>query len=99
MASCGAARTRAETARLWDIKAMRAIRLIAVALGFSVALPAAACAANWGGIEPGNTTLEQVRERYGAPSKETKQKVENYDTMTWTYDGPKAPAGINRMVV
>ena len=99
MASCGAARTRAETARLWDIEGMRGIRLIAVILALALALPAAACAASWGGIEPGDTTLEQVRERYGAPSKETKQKTENYDTTTWIYEGPKAPAGINRMVV
>lgn len=78
---------------------MRAIRLIAAVLGLALALPAAACAASWGGIEPGETTLEQVRERYGAPSKETKQKIETYDTTTWIYEGPKAPAGINRMVV
>jgi hypothetical protein len=99
MAFSGAAQTRAETARLWDIEGMRAIRLIAVVLALALALPAAAGAAGWGGIEPGDTTLEQVRERYGAPSKETKQKVENYDTTTWTYEGPKAPGGINRMVV
>ncbi len=99
MASCGAAQTRAETARLWDIERMRAIRLIAAVLGFALALPATACAAGWGGIEPGDTTLEQVRERYGAPSKETKQKTENYDTTTWIYEGPKAPGGISRMVV
>jgi hypothetical protein len=40
-----------------------------------------------------------VRERYGAPSKETKQKTENYDTTTWIYEGPRAPGGISRMVV
>jgi hypothetical protein len=78
---------------------MGAIRLIAAVLAFALAAPAAACAASWGGIEPGDTTLEQVRERYGAPSKETKQKVENYDTTTWIYEGPKAPGGINQMVV
>ena len=99
MVSCGAAQTRAETARLWDIESMRAIRLIAAVLGFALALPATACAAGWGGIEPGDTTLEQVRERYGAPSKETKQKTENYDTTTWIYEGPTVPGGINRMVV
>jgi len=99
MAFSGAARTRAETARLWDIKSMRGIRLIAALLGFALALPAAACAAGWGGIEPGDTTLEQVRERYGAPSKETKQKTESYDTTTWIYEGPKAPGGITRMTV
>ena len=99
MASCGGALTRAETARLWDIKGMRSIRFIAAILGLALALPAAACAAGWGGIEPGETTLEQVRERYGAPSKETKQKIETYDTVTWIYEADKSPAGINRMVV
>ena len=78
---------------------MRVIPSIAVVLGFVLALSAAASAANWGDIYPGDTTLEQVRERYGAPSKETKQKVENYDTTTWIYEGPKAPVGVNRMVV
>ena len=78
---------------------MRAVRLIAIVLGFALALPAAAGAASWGGIEPGETTLEQVRERYGPPSQETKQKVDTYDTMTWIYEADKAPAGINRMVV
>ena len=76
---------------------MRAIWLIGVAL--ALALPGAASAASWGGIEPGETTLEQVFERYGAPSSETKPKVDNYDTTTWIYEGPKAPSGTNRMVV
>jgi hypothetical protein len=75
------------------------VRLIVVMLGLTLAVPAAACAASWGGIEPGETTLEQVRERYGAPSKETKQKVDNYDTTTWTYEGDKAPSGIDRMII
>jgi len=78
---------------------MRVIRLIAAVLALALALPAAAGAASWGGIEPGDTTLDQVRERFGAPSKETKQKTENYDTTTWIYEGAKAPAGMNRMVV
>ena len=99
MAFSGAALTRAETARLWDIRSMRAIRLIAAVLGVALALPAGAGAASWGGIEPGDTTLEQVQERFGPPSKETKQKLENYDTTTWIYEGPKAPGGMNRMVV
>ncbi len=97
--SCGEAPIRAETARLWDIKDMRSIRFIAAVVGLALALPAAACAASWGGIEPGETTLEQVRERYGPPSQETKQKVDTYDTTTWIYEAGKAPEGINRMVV
>ena len=99
MASCGGARIRAETARLWDIEGMRAIRLIAAVLGLALGLPVAACALGWGGIDPAETTIEQVRERYGAPSKETKQKVESYDTTTWIYEAGNAPAGIKRMVV
>jgi hypothetical protein len=78
---------------------MRSIRLIAAVLGLALALPASACAAGWGGIEPGETTVDQVRERYGAPSKETKQKLDNYDTTTWIYEADKAPEGINRMLV
>ncbi len=99
MASCEGAQTRAETARLWDIKGMRPFRLIVTALALALAVPVAASAANWGGINPGETTLEQVRERYGAPSSETKQKVDNYDTLTWTYEGNKSPEGISRMIV
>ena len=62
-----------------------------------LAVPAAA--ADWGGIEPGVTTVEQVRERYGQPSKETRPKIEGYDTLQWVYEGDRAPAGIARMTV
>lgn len=58
-----------------------------------------ACASDWGGIEPGVTTVEQVRERYGQPSKESRPKVEGYDTMEWVYEGDRAPAGIVRMTI
>ena len=78
---------------------MRIIGVIAVVLGLAVAAPAAVGAATWGGIEPGQTTMADVRERYGAPSKETKQKVEGYDTTTWVYEGSKAPIGMLRMTV
>jgi hypothetical protein len=78
---------------------MRIIGVIAVALGLAVAAPAAVWAAGWGGIEPGETTMAEVRERYGAPSKETKQKVEGYDTTTWVYEGDKAPIGMIRMII
>ena len=78
---------------------MRNSRLIVAVLVLALAAPVAASAASWGGIEPGETTLEQVRERYGAPSSETKQKVETYDTTTWIYEAAKAPGGMNRMVV
>lgn len=74
-------------------------RVLPLALVALLALPPAARAADWGGIEAGVTALEQVRERYGAPSKETRAKVEGYDTVQWTYEGPRAPSGLVRMVV
>lgn len=74
-------------------------RVLPLALVALLALPPAAHAADWGGIEAGVTALEQVRERYGAPSKETRAKVEGYDTVQWTYEGPRAPSGLVRMVV
>jgi hypothetical protein len=78
---------------------MRCFRVLALVLTLAVAAPVTALASSWGGIEPGETTLEQVRERYGAPSKETKEKTEGYDTTTWVYEGPKAPVGMNRMII
>jgi hypothetical protein len=75
--------------------------LVALALWSVIALgvPALASALEWGGIEPGVTTIEQVRARYGAPSKESRAKVEGYDTIQWVYEDARAPGGIQRMTV
>lgn len=58
-----------------------------------------ALAADWGGITPGSSTMEAVRSRYGAPSRETREKLEGYDTTRWIYEGAKAPAGVKRLAV
>ncbi len=73
----------------------RALLLLTLLLG----LPWPARGAEWGAIQPGVSTLEQVRERYGAPSKETRAKVEGYDTLRWVYEGSQAPEGVVRMTV
>jgi hypothetical protein len=78
---------------------MRVIGILTLVWGLAMAAPGSVWASNWGGLEPGVTTQEQVRERYGAPSKEAKQKVEGYDTTTWVYEGSKAPVGMIRMTV
>jgi hypothetical protein len=78
---------------------MRVIGVLTLLWGLAMATPGSAWASNWGGLEPGVTTQEQVRERYGAPSKETKQKVEGYDTTTWVYEGSKAPVGMARVTI
>src|SRR5262249_53505098 len=69
------------------------------ALGLVLLVAAAAGAADWGQIKPGLSTLAEVRARYGAPTRETPQKVESYDTLQWTYEGAQAPVGITKMIV
>jgi hypothetical protein len=61
--------------------------------------PAGVPAEEWGGIEPGVTTIDQVRARYGAPSKETRAKEQGYDTMQWIFEDARAPGGIQRLIV
>lgn len=71
--------------------------LAGLALAALLAGPVAA--EEWGGIEPGVTTIEQVRARYGAPSKETRAKVEGHDTIQWIFEGQRAPAGVQRLTI
>ncbi len=56
-------------------------------------------AADWGTIEPGTSTMDTVRARYGAATRTTTEKTEGYDTAQWVYEGARAPAGIQRLVV
>ena len=74
---------------------MRTLALLALLLG----LAGFASAGEFGNIEPGVTTMAQVRELYGQPSKEIPAKVEGYDTMQWVYDRSQAPEGLVRMIV
>jgi hypothetical protein len=82
---------------------MTALLRRALAAPFAAALllaaPSAAPAEEWGGIVPGTTVVDQVRARYGAPSREARLKVEGYDTLQWVYEGSRAPEGIVRMTV
>jgi hypothetical protein len=73
--------------------------LVGLAVAVLLVGPAGARAEEWGGIEPGTTTIEQVRARYGAPSKETRAKVEGHDTIQWVFEDARAPGGILRLTV
>lgn len=75
------------------------MRGLLLALGLVVLLAGPASAAEWGQIKPGVTTQAQVRSRYGAPTRETPQKVENYDTLQWAYEGSQAPTGIVKLII
>lgn len=79
------------------------IRRRAIALGFvatALALGAGVVGAEqWGGIEPGVSTMANVRTLRGEPTRKGTQKVEGYDTAEWVYDGARAPGGIARMTV
>ncbi|HET9490822.1 MAG TPA: hypothetical protein VFR64_13840 [Methylomirabilota bacterium] len=56
-------------------------------------------AAEWGGIKPAESTMDTVRGRYGPPSSSKAGKVDGYDTMQWSYESPRTPSGIQRLVV
>jgi hypothetical protein len=58
-----------------------------------------AAAEQWGGIEPGESTMANVRSLRGSPTRATTQKVENYETAEWIYEDAKAPGGLRRMAV
>ena len=68
---------------------------LAAALGH----PASASALEWGLINPGETTMDAVRGRYGKPTQESTQKVDGYDSAQWVYEEARAPTGMIRMVV
>jgi hypothetical protein len=74
------------------------VRALAALLSL-LALAGPAAAAEWGGIEPGASTTQSVRQRYGPATSESAVKVEGYDTQQWVYEGDKAPTGLIRMTV
>ena len=73
--------------------------LAAAVLAVLLLLAPPASAAEWGLIQPGISTTQTVRERYGAPSRTERKKVEKYDTETWIYEGDRAPNGLMRLTV
>jgi len=77
--------------------------LVRVAAGLVAAALAlgggAVSAEQWGGIEPGESTMAVVKSLRGTPTRTTKQKVDGYDTEEWVYEDAKAPAGIRRLTV
>jgi hypothetical protein len=74
-------------------------RRLALAVVVLVAAAGAAVAAEWGLIRPGNSTMDSVREQYGAPTRMVREKIEGYETENWVYEGPRAPTGILRLTV
>ncbi len=77
---------------------MRYLRLI-VLLGLVAVPTVGAIAADWGGVIPGDSTMETVRARYGAPTRSSTQKTGTYESAQWIYDGADAPTGMFRMTV
>jgi len=75
-------------------------RRLALAVAVLIAAAAGgAGAAEWGLIRPGASTMEEVRARYGAPTRMAREKTEGYDTEQWVYEGAQAPAGIVRLTI
>ena len=78
---------------------MHRLLVLLLATAACTGAAALATAAEWGLIDPGETTMPAVRSRYGAPTKSTTQKLEGYDVQQWIYEGDKAPRGMQRMTV
>jgi hypothetical protein len=75
-------------------------RLMVSLVAAALALDAGGAAADqWGGIEPGESTMAVVKSLRGTPTRTAKQKVDGYDTEEWVYEDAKAPAGIRRLTV
>jgi hypothetical protein len=72
--------------------------VLAVAL-LLVCAAGAAQAAEWGLIRPGDSTMESVRARYGAPTRVLREKIEGYETESWVYEATRAPSGIARLTI
>jgi len=72
---------------------------VLLALGLLALGASGARAADWGGVIPGESTMESVRARYGPPTRTATQKIDRYDTAQWVYEGAKAPTGMFRMTV
>lgn len=70
-----------------------------VALAGITLFACVAHAAEWAGVEPGESTQETVRVQFGAPSKVSSQKVEGYDSPQWIYEGAQAPRGMTRVTL
>ena len=79
----------------------RTWRLLVLALAMMIGAGAGAPghALEWGGIDPGRTTMDAVRARYGAATKTATEKIDGYDATRWVYEGAQAPVGMQRMVV
>jgi len=80
--------------------ARRLARLVVGLAAAALSLDGGAVAAEqWGGIEPGVSSIAVVRALRGSPTRIAKQKVDGYDTEEWIYEDTKAPGGIRRMTV
>jgi hypothetical protein len=74
--------------------------LAGAALVLALALGAGSVAAEqWGGIEPGESTMTSVRRLRGEPTRKGTQKVDGYDTAEWIYEEGQAPPGLRRLTV
>lgn len=78
---------------------MRGRRLAFLVVSLLLAGASAAGAADWGGITPGSTTMQRVRERYGTPTRLTTQNVKGKEVAIWVYENGQAPPGLKRMTV
>src|SRR5262249_14262082 len=59
----------------------------------------AAVAADWGGIQPGVSTSQDVEALYGPPVARRTVVEEGRSAPEWTYTGNRAPRGVEQLIV
>jgi hypothetical protein len=72
---------------------------ISLVTALSLVFAAPGESADWGTIEPGKSTMDNVRARFGPPTRTTTQKTDGYDTAQWVYEAGQAPEGLRRLTV
>ena len=75
------------------------MRRLAVLVVVLLALAPPARAAEWAAIDPGRSTTEDVRARFGAATRTEAQKLEGHDAPQWVYEATQAPVGMRRVTV
>ena len=75
------------------------LALLVLVLAGAAGAASRAHALEWGLIDPGQTAMDAVRARYGEATSTSTQKIDDYNSTQWVYEGAQAPVGMERMVV
>lgn len=82
--------------RTWRGRLRRGVAGVLVSLTM---IGPVASAADWGGIQPGVSTTQDVEALYGPPVARRTVVEEDRSAPEWTYTGTRAPQGVEQLTV